>query len=99
VHISNYNGKLLLDKNIVIDLKNSYGSRDNLKNFETEEFKGSIDSLKFLLKNKCEITNEFFRKEGDNFFFLKNDKEDWNNHEDGDLKVTVKFVIYFLLPF
>lgn len=92
-----YEGKFLLDKNIVIDLKNKNGLYEHAEHFEKEGFKGDIENLKSFLKSKCKVKNDFLRVETDQssgyYYFLKNDNVDFNNYNDGDLRVSVKFVI------
>lgn len=94
---TDYNGKLLLDKNIVIDLKNNYGFYNFDGYFQKEGFEGNVENLKSFLRSKFDVRNDFFRKDtsdGDGYFyFLKNENSDFNNHEDGDMRVSMKFVI------
>lgn len=95
---NDYNGKLLLDKNIVIDLKNNhYGFHGFETHFQKEGFEGNIDNLKSFIKSKYCVQNNFFRKYSnsadEHFYFLKNDNGDFHDYEDGDIRASVKFVI------
>jgi len=93
---SNYYGKLVLDKNIVIDLKHENGlsCSDYEKNCQVEDFRGNTESLKKFLRSTCHIAEDCFMREGANkdncYYFIRNDN--FNSYEEGDTKIAVKFV-------
>ncbi len=90
-----YSGKLLLGKNIILDLSHNYDINFE-KNLKKESYKGEIESLKcFLKKNMLE--NKFFighETVSDELYlyFSYYKKNNINNFENEDIKISVTFV-------
>jgi len=95
---NDYNGKLLLDKNIIIDLKNNY-SLDFDDNFKKESYKGDIDDLKSFLRKNFIIDKNLSKDENSSdetiIYFCRNENTSLGNFDEDDLRVSVTFVNKF----